>query len=541
MAGYETDCLPQPPDGVGQSGSLALTVRHIAVAVTLLAFGLRVVALDLESLWFDTSHSGALALNPSLDAVLRGAAADFQSPLYFVLVHLWLAVAQGDFWLAFPSAAAGTLIVPLAFVTGRRLFTANAGLIAAGFCAITTYQVYYSRYPRGYILLAFLALLAAYWLHRALIPARSTTSRWTPWLAHLGAAIAAIYTQPYAFFIMAAMWGCAGLYALVRTPRSLPALVGVGIAAGLAYLPWLGSTWSQITGVKAGADAWIEPVSRDSLKTLWDWLWFKTRAEYHPLVDVALRAGRYLMTAVMAAALWPLRFQFGLWFTLALVAGPVVVAFAFSVAVVSLWDARYLVSVSPVFALWLGGAVTSLPHLIARLPLPSRVVNGAPLAAAGLLAIMAIPPLTSLYGDAAYRAADLRGAMTHVHRGYQPGDAILHTNYQSYLPALWYDHVAGSPGDGPHPAPCVWASLPPAWCQGSPYREAYVNPALTTFAEGARDIRQGWLVVLYNHNRTGDAEAQLAEARGHLASSGLRVAGERQFSGVYVLRIVRSP
>lgn len=512
-----------------------------AAALTALAFALRATALDLESLWFDTAHSGVLALNPSLGAVLAGAAADFQSPLYFVLLHGWLAVAQNDFWLAFPSAAAGTLIVPLAYATGRRLFGAPAGLVAALVCAVGSYQVYYSRYPRGYILLALLALLAAYWLHRALVPAQAAGAegrRAGPWLAHLGAAVGASYTQPYAFFIIASMWAAAGLYLLRRRPRGLAALAATAAAAAAAYLPWLGSTWSQVAGVRAGADAWIEPVSRDALKTLWDWLWFKTRSEYGAPMDFTLRGGRYLLTAAMLAGAWVRRRDPGFWYVAALTLGPAALAFGFSAVVVSLWDARYLVSVSPFFALWLGAAVSALPGALARLSLAQPWRRWAALAAAALFAAMSLPPLVSLYTDPAFRSADLRGAMAAVHAAYAPGDAILHTNYQSYLPALWYDHRQPLGGDGPHPVPCVWSSMPPAWCSASPYREVYVNPALTPVAEATRDLDRGWLVVLYNHNKRGDAEVQLHQARAVLEPA-FATELVRSFSGVHLLRFRR--
>ena len=75
---------------------------------------------------------------------------------------------------------------------------------------------------------------------------------------------------------------------------------------------------------------------------------------------------------------------------------------------------------------------------------------------AGLLLVVALPPapLWSLYRDPAQRSADVRGAVLQAHARYQPSDTILHTSYQTYLPALWYDHQQPARGDGPHPAPC---------------------------------------------------------------------------------------
>lgn len=530
----------------------------LAAAITAVAFALRVVGLDAESLWFDTAHSGVVALNPTVGQVVQGAAADFQAPAYFVLQHFWLALSQQDFWLGFPSVVAGTLIIPLSFAFGRRLFAANAGLAAAMVSALTTYQVYYSRYPRAYILLAFLGLLAAYWLHRALfaMPAfrpddehavlerKAAAKAWRvlPWVAHGLTVAVALYTQPYAFFIVAAMWGAAGLHALLLRRDNLVPLIATAVLVGLAYLPWLSVTAGQMTGVKAGADAWIEPVSRDSLKLLWDWLWFKTRGEYNLPLDLLLRGGRYLLTAVMLAFVLAAWRRFSLLYLLALTAGPVVLAFGFSALVVSLWDTRYLVSMSPFFALWLGAAIAWLPGglrgLAVRLhrPMLARAAGWALPAGLLLVLAMAPAPLWSLYRDPAQRSADVRAAMREAHARYQPGDTILHTGYQTYLPALWYDHQDPTRGDGPHPAPCTWVSLPPAWCAGSPYREVYVNPDLTPFAEGVRGVGHAWLVVQYNHNKPGDAEAQVAHAR-QLAAGRFTVAPVYQVSGAWLLEL----
>ena len=77
----------------------------------------------------------------------------------------------------------------------------------------------------------------------------------------------------------------------------------------------------------------------------------------------------------------------------------VVLAFGFSALVVSLWDTRYLVSMSPFFALWLGAAIAWLPGVLravaVRLPAP----------VAHRLPPLALPAgLTALPAGAAYGA-----------------------------------------------------------------------------------------------------------------------------------------
>src|SRR5438477_3829862 len=119
------------------------------------------------------------------------------------------------------------------------------------------------------------------------------------------------------------------------------------VVVGLAFLPWVGITWRQWSGVEAGADAWIEPVTRDSLKTLWDWLWFKTRLDYGTLINAGLSGARYLFTLLMLIGLWRLRSRSRVWLVVGLTAGPLALVYLFSVALVPLWDPRYFVVLSP--------------------------------------------------------------------------------------------------------------------------------------------------------------------------------------------------
>lgn len=500
-------------------------------ALTVLAFALRVVTLDQESLWFDTAHSGVVALNPNVAEVVRGAASDFQSPLYFVLLHYWLQVSHSDFWLRLLTVAVGTALVSLTYLVGRRLFSTHVGMVAALFSALTTYQVYYARYPRGYILLALFGLLAAYWLHRALEDGRA---RW--WVLHGLAVLLAVYTHPYAFFLLPGLWGY-GLWRCLRQPAMRPALlmtVGLSLAA---YLPWLGVSWGQWGQVQAGADNWIEPASRDALKTLYDWLWFRTRWEYGLAGDVLLRGGRYLFSLLMLWALWRGRRSEQLWYVVLLALTPVVVAFAFSVLVQPLWDPRYLVLISPFFALWLGYSLAGL------LQHASRGVRYMGVGALALLVIMAIPPLMSLYKNDAFFSPALRESVAWVRDQHQVGDLIVHVNYQSYLPALWYDQQwAASHGvaAGRFSVPCVWASLPDAWCSAAPYPQTYVNLEFQSFRQVMEGLSRIWLIVLYNQNKVGDEQRaeQLAE---ELAGQEFLIGTQERFLGVnvYELRRVR--
>ncbi|MBI2886946.1 MAG: glycosyltransferase family 39 protein [Chloroflexi bacterium] len=472
-----------------------------------------------------------MALNPTVGEVLRGVASDYQSPLYFLLLHFWLKLGQSDLWLRLPTALLGAALVPLVYVTGRRFFSPAAGLWAALFSAVTTYQVYFSRYPRSYILLALLAVLAAYTLHLALQDAQRRR-----WALHGLTVALALYTHPYAFFLLPPLWGYAAWRLYLRGRHQFAPLAVTGGLALLSYLPWAGVALAQWGQVQAGADAWIEPVSRDSLKTLYDWLWFKTRAEYGPGPDLLLRGGRYLFTALLLLALWRSRRREDLWLVVGLAVGPTALAFLFSLLVIPLWDPRYLVVLSPFLALWLGHALASL-----ETPWPRRGAALKPLAGA-LLVAMSLPPLASLYLDPAFRAPEIRSASHWTHTRYLEGDLILHINEQSYLPALWYDHQEAGSGGGSEqgfPAPCLWQSLPDAWCDRSPYRVGYVNLERQDFSQAVASESRVWLTVLYNHNWPGEAaKAQALVER--LRGQSFRVGQAARFIGVEVYELVRA-
>ena len=497
--------------------------------ITLLAFALRFVVLDQESLWFDTAHSGVVARNPTVGEVILGAASDFQAPLYFVLLHFWLKLSTSDVWLRALTASMGVALVPLTYLLGQRLFSRQVGLISALFCTASTYLVYFSRYPRAYMLVALLSVAAAYALHRAL-----TEQRLKWWLIHALLVALALYAHPYAYFLSVALWLTAGAYALARERRALLYLGAVVAGSVISQLPWVGVVLAQWAQITAGADDWISPVSLDSLKTLYDWLWFMTRAEYGFLLDFFLKVGRYLFTALLLFALWRGRRSWNLLFVVGLVGLPVALAFLFSALVQPLWDPRYLVFTAPFFALWLGAAVANhpLPARIGRLQTTQVLI--------ALLCAMSVPPLISLYTNGAFRAVDLRDGILWAERRYQDGDLITHVNYQSYLVSLWYAHQ--NPREDTsrqtYPVPCTWASLPDDWCSASPYRETYINLSTQSFSKVVIGEKRLLVVIPYNHNWRGEREKAL-DLIEQLKGDAFFRGESAEFSGVVVAELAR--
>lgn len=152
--------------------------RWILVFLILLAFGRGVWALGGKSLWWDESLSlhrakGSVAYVLSnqitlSDNVNSVETVDNHPPLYFLL--LWAAVrlaGQSEFTLRFLSLASVVLLVPLLYVTGRRLVDEWAGLAAAALGALSPMYLWYGQEARMYAMLAFVGLLSFYCFIRA--------------------------------------------------------------------------------------------------------------------------------------------------------------------------------------------------------------------------------------------------------------------------------------------------------------------------------------------------------------------------------------
>ncbi|MCI0474886.1 MAG: glycosyltransferase family 39 protein, partial [Anaerolineales bacterium] len=109
------------------------------------AFALRVVFLDAQSLWNDEGTSVALS-SLSLEAIINGAARDIHPPLYYLLLHFWMPFAgQTEFAVRFLSVIAGVLIVAVTYRVARAFFDDEVAVIAAFLTAFSPFQIYYSQ------------------------------------------------------------------------------------------------------------------------------------------------------------------------------------------------------------------------------------------------------------------------------------------------------------------------------------------------------------------------------------------------------------
>lgn len=149
------------------------------VLMAWIAFVARVALLTHESLWRDEVDSVRFALEPLSTVLSRLSAPGFNGPLYFLLLRGWFAlVGVNDFTLRYFSALAGTALVVLGYVLGRRLFGRSAGLAAEWIMALSPLLVWYAGEGRMYALQPALLALAMYALLRALGPWHARRVGW---------------------------------------------------------------------------------------------------------------------------------------------------------------------------------------------------------------------------------------------------------------------------------------------------------------------------------------------------------------------------
>ena len=291
-----------------------MTYRSTLILLTtlaLLAFGLRVISLDAQSMWRDEVDTLCFALDfwELVDrAVEHGRGTDSASlpedapiptrsanqprcqptpgiarvdpseglwptlralitlpgwngTLYTVAMRPWVGLTgYSPFALRYSSLLFGLLAVPLTFVLGRRILNTAAGLVGATLVALSPHLVWYSQEAKMYAAILALGLLALYGLCRALDQTSEVSKdfgslRW--WAVTIVATTLAVYSHVLAALLIPLQVALG----LVWWPRTRHHWRGALLAFGLLTLPYLPLvTWQART--------WLLPAGQATLFTI---------------------------------------------------------------------------------------------------------------------------------------------------------------------------------------------------------------------------------------------------------------------------------
>lgn len=262
------------------------------VLILILTFGaiLRLYHNTDISLWHDEAFS-ALLIKYSWGEMFYRIGLDVHPPAYYIFLRLWHYIFGDSLWaLRGFTVFFGVATIWAVWAFVKTAFkNEKAALWASLLVAINPFQIQYATEARMYTMGAFFAVLAAYFLTKALrqqkqlfqeslvhmpdLP-QNLALRKSMLLNYLGfilCMIVLIYTHYYLLFTAAAI----GFYGLVYlyfhheggVRKYFWLLLSVGLV-GLSYVPWLKTFLFQYRQV--GAGYWIPPMDRWSIpSTLW--------------------------------------------------------------------------------------------------------------------------------------------------------------------------------------------------------------------------------------------------------------------------------
>ena len=217
--------------------TLALTGILIVGAV------LRFALLGRNSIWFDEAVTALIAQLKWQGFFTTLRFADTHPPLYYLLLHGWVALAGvGEVALRIPSAFFSLVSVGLTYALTRQVSSERVSLASALLVATAPFEIWAAQMARMYSLLGALTLGATLSLVLSI-----KRDRWRLWVAYAVLATLMVYTHDLAFFVLAAH----GLWVASYERRHLGHwLLAMGMVT-VFYAPWIPSLWFQVTHVPA--------------------------------------------------------------------------------------------------------------------------------------------------------------------------------------------------------------------------------------------------------------------------------------------------
>ncbi len=224
----------------------------LMLLITGLAFGLRVVGLDRQSLWYDEAFSLAVAGTdwPTFWAALLSDAV--HPPGYYLLLRGGLSLfGDSEFALRFLSVVAGVLAVPLIYQLGRSLGGRRWGIVAGLLLAVNPFAWWYAQESRMYSLLLCLTITGSYTFWQLVTrPSRGT------WLGLTLVSAAGFVIHYFVFVVSLVQFAYLVIY-LRQTPRTLRWWTLAQVVAFIPFLPWAG-----VVAFREGRNfgiGWIHP------------------------------------------------------------------------------------------------------------------------------------------------------------------------------------------------------------------------------------------------------------------------------------------
>jgi len=381
----------------------------------LLAAVLRSVASGTRPIWYDDAFSLLLARQDPA-SIVRGTAADTMPPLYYFLLHGWMAIGStvGEWRLLNIILSSATIALVVAI--GRRLFDARVGLLAGLFAAVSPLQIYQAQEIRMYALLT-LGLTAYVWAIVELWKGAHDRPWWL-WAVVVAGGAIATYTHNLAAFSLLAV-NVSFLFR--REWPFLRRLVLAQLGIALLLIPWLLFLPGQIAKIQA---AFWTP-RPGLLEVLQAALLFHGYLPLAPDLQAGLLVLSFLAIALAGFTLIRNGQGDGTGFLVAVLTVPPALLFAISYVM------------RPVFV-----PRAFLPSALAYLMLAAAAVRAAPkpvrLAIVGCLLASAAISLPAQYSYHSFPRSPFPEAAGYLASRAGPESAVVHDNKLSFFPMAIY-------------------------------------------------------------------------------------------------------
>lgn len=474
----------------------AALVRYSLAAILLVATAIRLATINTQSAWLDEGYTMAVARHVPGYLLAFTAQHDTHPPLYYLALHLWLAVTGfGVVQARLLSLLCGVGSVAALYTLAHALFDRTTALCAALLLAVSPLAGWYSNEIRMYAMAGLLALLALTMLLRAAQQARRSL-----WIGYVLCAALAFYTDYSAAFILLGGAGYSLLAAIKAQAPPRRWLISHGALAAL-LLPALAMLSSQL-GRNLRSIAWVpSPTPQAVGATLLDLISQHTGV---PVVVSLIGLGLGLLGArALRADLRRPRLRASHLFVACIFLAPLVLSLLLSLSHSIFLTRTVMMALYGLLIFYARGIVVLLRR---------RVIGG-------LLVLAPLLLVNAASLNAAYATTineDWRGAAQYLRQQALPGDALLFDESFLQLPFDLYWDRAGL-HNAEHGYPNDDGLL--AAHRGSLATGALVDQA-TAGAQTA------WLIARDQDSRNAAAGVVGARLRRHFS-----LAGQRHFGG----------
>jgi uncharacterized membrane protein len=211
--------------------------------VMVIALLLRCINLAHWSVQYDDAFSYFLA-RQSFANIIAGTAADTMPPLYYFLLHFWMKISQGIWFLRSLSVLLSLGIVVFLYAIISTCAGEAAGLWAALLAAISPLEIYHAQDVRMYALVAFCLMGYCYCFVRL---NKDSSAKFGWWAGLVLFGVAAMYSHNLAGFVIIVP----DLYLLITKKfRLLVKLLVAQVIIGVAFIPWLFFVPNQIAKIQ---------------------------------------------------------------------------------------------------------------------------------------------------------------------------------------------------------------------------------------------------------------------------------------------------